>query len=66
MEKIGIDEAECRDDPEALADWDAWLTTLEPLERTPEEQTANGRFDEEFRRFNLEAMRKQQLRWPRA
>ena len=58
-EKIGIDESEWRDDPDALADWDAWLGTIEPIELTPEEQAAHDRFEEEFRRFNVEAVRKQ-------
>jgi hypothetical protein len=58
-EKIGIDEADWRDDPQALADWDEWLKTIEPLEWTAGERTAFARFDEEFRRFNLEAVRKQ-------
>ena len=31
-EKIGIDESEWRDDPEALADWEAWLKTIEPID----------------------------------
>lgn len=53
-DKIGIDESEWRDDPEALADWDAWLKTIEPIEwRTPD------KFDDDFRRFNLDAVRKQ-------
>jgi hypothetical protein len=30
--KIGIDESEWRDDAEALADWDAWIQTIEPIE----------------------------------
>lgn len=57
--KIGIDESEWRDDPEALADWDAWLKTLEPIEFSSEEQIERDSFDEEFRRFNVEAVRKQ-------
>ncbi len=52
--KIGIDESEWRDDPEALAEWDAWLKTIEPIEwREPD------KFDEQFRRYNIEAVRKQ-------
>ena len=48
-EKIGVSESEWRDDPEALADWDSWLKTIEPIEwATPD------RFDEEFRRHNIE------------
>jgi hypothetical protein len=53
-EKIGIDESEWRDDPEALADWDAWLKTIEPIERRPLDE-----FDRDFRRFDIEAVRKQ-------
>jgi hypothetical protein len=30
--KIGIDESEWRDDPASLADWEAWIKTIEPLE----------------------------------
>lgn len=54
MDKIGIDESAWRDDPEALADWEAWLKTIEPIEWvTPDE------YDQAFRRFNIEAVRKQ-------
>ena len=49
--KIGIDESEWRDDPAALADWDAWLKTIEPIE-----WRADDEFDRESRRFNLEAV----------
>jgi hypothetical protein len=58
-EKVGLDESEWRDDPAALADWEAWMKTLEPMELSPEEQAANARFEEEFRRFNIEAVRRQ-------
>jgi len=58
-ETVGIDESEWRDDPDALADWDAWLRTIESVELTPEEETANDRFEKEFHRFNVEAVRKQ-------
>jgi hypothetical protein len=57
--KIGIDESEWRDDAAALADWDAWLKAIEPIQLTPDEQATNARFEEEFRRFNIEAVRKQ-------
>ena len=57
--KIGLEEAEWRDDPAALADWEAWMKTIEPLEFTPEERAAAARFEEDFRRFNIEAVRKQ-------
>jgi hypothetical protein len=44
--KIGIDEAEWRDDPAALADWEAWIKTIEPIELGPEERDARSRFEE--------------------
>ena len=31
-EKIGLDESEWHDNPQALADWEAWINTIEPLE----------------------------------
>src|SRR4051812_2621264 len=56
-EKIGIDESEWRDDPAALADWAAWIETIEPLEFTPEEVVRFAEFDEQMRRHNVEAAR---------
>jgi hypothetical protein len=58
-EKIGIDESDWHDDPESLADWDAWIKTIEPLEFTPEEEAAFTRFGDEINRFNIEAVRRQ-------
>jgi hypothetical protein len=58
-QRIGIRESEWRDDPEALADWDWWIQRIEPIELTPEEQAGHERFEEEFRRYNIEAVRKQ-------
>ena len=52
--KIGLSEAEWRDDADALADWAAWLETIEPVAFAAEEA-----FTEEFRQFNIEAVRKQ-------
>ncbi len=52
--KIGLSESEWRDDPDAIANWEAWLNTIEPVEFAPDD-----RFAEEFRRFNIEAVRKQ-------
>ncbi len=57
--KIGIDESEWSDDLASLADWDAWVKTIEPLEFTPDEDVAFARFDEEMRRYNIEAVRRQ-------
>ena len=58
-EKIGLDESDWRDDAEALADWEAWIRTIEPLEYTDEERAEMARYNEAFRRYNLEAVRKQ-------
>jgi hypothetical protein len=58
-DKVGLDEAEWRDDAAALADWEAWIKTIEPLEYTPEEEAAFARFREEMRRYNVEAVRRQ-------
>jgi hypothetical protein len=58
-EKIGLDESEWRDDAASLADWEAWIQTIQPLEFTPEEEAAFSRFDEEMRRYNIEAVRRQ-------
>jgi len=57
-ETVGIDESLWRDDAEALADWAAWLPTIESLELTHEERAAHKQFDEQFRRFNIEAVQK--------
>jgi hypothetical protein len=62
-DKIGIDESEWRD-PASIADWDAWIKTIEPLEFTPEEEAAIARFNDEMRHFNLEAVRRQMQEGP--
>jgi len=57
--KIGLDESEWRDDAEALADWEAWLPTVEPLALSDDERAAFASYREEFRKYNLEAVRQQ-------
>ena len=57
--KIGIDESEWRDDSESLADWDAWIKTIEPFEITPDEAIRNADFAEQMRQYNIEAVRRQ-------
>jgi hypothetical protein len=57
--KIGLDESEWRDDAEALADWEAWMPTVEPLALSDEERAAFACYREEFRKYNLEAVRQQ-------
>ena len=58
-ETIGIEESKWRDDPASLADWEAWIKTIEPLELTPEEAQRMAEFDEQMRQYNLEAVRRQ-------
>ena len=53
-DKIGLDESEWRDDPEAIAEWSQWLKTIEPIEFSEPDA-----FDEEFRKSNIEAVRRQ-------
>lgn len=62
--EIGISEDEWRDDPESLTDWEAWIKTIEPLEITPEEEAAISRFQDEMRRYNVEAVRRQMEEGP--
>lgn len=58
-EKIGMDESEWKDDPQSIADWIAWVDTIEPMIWAPGEQEAYERYRAEHRRFNIEAVRKQ-------
>ena len=58
-EKIGIDESEWSDDPTNLADWEAWIQTIEPLEFTPEESQRMAEFDNQMRQYNIDAVRRQ-------
>jgi hypothetical protein len=58
-EKIGIDESEWSDDPMSLADWEAWIQTIEPLEFTPEESEMIAEFESRMRQYNVEAVRRQ-------
>ena len=62
--RIGMEEAEWREDPAALADWEQWLATIEPLEFTPEEEAAQARFRDDMLRYNLEAVRRQMAEEP--
>jgi hypothetical protein len=54
---VGLDEAEWRDDPAALADWDAWLRTVEPRILADEERMAFEAYEAEVRRHDLEQQR---------
>ena len=58
-EKIGLDESQWRDDAQGIADWVAWVDTIEPLVLSDQERAELERYREEHRRFNIEAVRKQ-------
>jgi hypothetical protein len=58
-ETIGIDESLWSDEPASMADWNAWIKTIEPLEFTPEEVEKMSEFDRRMRLYNLEAVRRQ-------
>ena len=58
-EKIGLDESEWEDTPEALADWNAWLPTIEPMIWEEGEREEYERFREEVRKYTMDAVRKQ-------
>jgi hypothetical protein len=58
-QKIGIDESEWSDDPDSLADWEAWIHTIEPLEFTSEESERFAEFDNQMRLHNVDAVRRQ-------
>ncbi len=57
--QIGLDESNWSDSPQALADWEAWVKTIEPLEFTEEEEQSLERYREQVRQFNIEAVRRQ-------
>jgi hypothetical protein len=65
MHGLGMDESVWRDDPESLADWAAWLKTIEPLEFTAEEIAERLAFEEKLRQFNLAAVRAQMEQGPK-
>jgi hypothetical protein len=57
--KIGMDECEWRDGPEAIAAYEQWLPTIEPLEFSEEEADRLEQFQKQFRQFNLDAVARQ-------
>jgi hypothetical protein len=63
-DKIGVDESEWSDDPASLADWEAWIKMIEPLELTPEEAARMAEFNERMKQYNLEAVRRQMQEEP--
>ena len=57
--KIGLTEEEWRDDPESIAAWEAGVRSIERPEYSDQERTEMARYREEYRRYNLEAVRRQ-------
>jgi len=58
-EKIGLDESEWRDDAQSIANWVAWVDTIEPLAMSDAERAEVERYRAEHRRYNIEAVRQQ-------
>ena len=58
-DKIGLDESEWPDDAQSIAEWIAWVDTIEPLVLSDEERAEMDRYRAEHRRFNIEAVRQQ-------
>jgi hypothetical protein len=58
-EKIGLTEKEWRDDPAAIADWEAWINTIEPMIWAEGEREEYERYREEVRQFSIQAVRRQ-------
>jgi hypothetical protein len=58
-EKIGIDESEWSDDPTSLADWEAWIQSIERLEFTRHESERMADYVNQMRQYNVDAVRRQ-------
>lgn len=58
-EKVGMDESDWKDDPQSIADWIAWVDTIEPMAWGVGEREEYERYRAEHRRFNIEAVRQQ-------
>lgn len=58
-DKIGLDDSEWRDDAKSIADWVAWVDTIEPLVLSDAERAEMDRYRAAHRRFNIEAVRRQ-------
>jgi hypothetical protein len=57
--RVGLTETEWRDDPASIAAWEAGVRSIEPPEYSDEERAEMARYREEYRRYNLEAVRRQ-------
>ena len=57
--KIGLEESEWDESAEAIADWEAWLPTIEPMVWAEGEEEEYERWRAKVKEFNIEAVRKQ-------
>jgi hypothetical protein len=58
-ERLGLTEDDWRDDAASIADWESWVRSIEPLEYTEQERAELARYRDDYRRYNLEAVRQQ-------
>jgi hypothetical protein len=58
-EKIGLNESEWDDSPEAIADWVKAVNAIEPFEWAPGEEEEYERFRKEMRDFDIKVVRRQ-------
>jgi hypothetical protein len=56
---VGLQESQWRSDAQAIADWENWLSTIEPRILTDQERADLMAYEAEHRRFNLDAVRQQ-------
>lgn len=57
--RTGLTEEEWRDDPASVAAWEAGVRSIETPEYSDQERADMARYRQEYRRYNLEAMRRQ-------
>ena len=62
--KIGLDESDWEDSPEALAAWVAAVEKIQPMIWAEGEEEEYQRYREKVRQFNIEAVRKQMEEMP--
>jgi len=63
-ENIGLSEEDWKDDPESIAAWIAAVENIQPLVWAEGEEEEYVRFRENFRQFNLGAVREQMEQMP--
>jgi hypothetical protein len=63
FKQMGIDESSWKDDLDSIADWDAWIKSIEPLEFTNEKVQRISHFEQQMRQYNLDAVSLQMREW---